>query len=191
MEYEKERIFSSEKVFTKRLVVERLQSSDWSFFKALAGDIEVRKYFKEYRKGSKKLKKYFLEEIVGKQDKYTLSLVIRNRDEVPIGIISLYFLKQGIWLVEYALLDFYRKNGYVKEVLNYIIQNNYEFLLIFKASNVSMNGLVFEVPDDNLMSSNLIKGIARENRLYLETSKSSFYSEFDSKSGWTWQRIYL
>lgn len=90
----KTKAFSSERVYTNRLIVERLRASDFKFFRNITGDPIVWKYFKEYRQ--KQLKEYFLEEIVEKQSPYNLSLVIRKNDETPIGILSMYFLESGV-----------------------------------------------------------------------------------------------
>ena len=135
----KTKAFSSERVYTNRLVVERLRASDFKFFRNITGDPIVWKYFKEYRQ--KQLKEYFLEEIVEKQSPYNLSLVIRKNDETPIGILSMYFLESGAWLVEYALLEIYRGHGYMTELIEYICTRSEEFLLTFRANTTAINEL--------------------------------------------------
>lgn len=185
------RTFSSERVFTKRLIIERLKASDWKFFKDIAGDPVVYKYFKEYRRSGKKLEKFFMDEIIAKQDKYTLSLVIRTKAEVPVGILSMYYVKSGVWLIEYALLEVHRGKKYMSEVLEKITKDDIEFLLTFKVSCLSIQCLLLEIPNDNLTSVNLIKKISRKYGVQMEMSTSSFYEEFESKDGWTWYKLYI
>lgn len=183
------RIFSSERVFTKRLIIERLRASDWKFFKCIAGDPVVYRYFSEYQLSSKMLEKFFMDEIIANQDNYTLSLVIRTKAEVPIGILSMYYVKNGVWLVEYALLEAHRGKKYMSEVLEKIVKDDIEFLLTFKVSCLSIRCLLLEIPNDNLTSVNLIKKISRKQGVQMDVSTNSFYEEFESKDGWTWYRL--
>ena len=185
----KTKAFSSERMYTNRLIIERLKASDYNFFKNITGDPIIWRYFKEYHQ--KQLKKYFIEKIVEKQSPYNLSLVIRKSDETPIGILSMYFLESGVWLVEYALLEVYRGHGYMTELIEYICTKSEEFLLTFRANTMAINELLFEVPNDNIESSRLISKISQKLRLHCDISMTSFYNCFKSKTGWTWYRIKL
>ena len=60
----KTKAFSSERMYTNRLIIERLKASDYNFFKNITGDPIIWRYFKEYHQ--KQLKKYFVEEILEK-----------------------------------------------------------------------------------------------------------------------------
>lgn len=185
----KTKTFSGERVFTNRLIIERIRASDFKFFRNIVGDPIVWQYFEEYRQ--KQLDKYFLEEIIKKQSPYDMELVIRKNDETPIGILNMYFLERGVWLVEYALLEMYRKQGYMTEVLECICTRSEEFLLTFRANTIAINELLFEIPNDDIGSSKLVKKISQKLGIQCDISKTSFYDFFDNKTGWTWYRLKL
>ncbi len=185
----KTKSFSGERMYTNRLIIERLKASDFKFFRNIVGDPVVWQYFKEYHQ--KQLEKYFLEEVVGKQSPYDMALVIRKYDETPIGILNMYFLEHGVWLVEYALLEMYRKQGYMAEVLECICSRSVEFMITFGANTTALNELIFEVPNNNTDSEKLIKKISQEYGLNCEISMTSFYDVFSSRSGWTWYKLKL
>lgn len=180
-----------ERFYTNRLLLERLNENDVDFFMQIAGDNRVRLYFKEYRNRRKNgLKKYYLEEVVDKQGAYNLALVIRLKDETPIGFINLYYVQAGEWLCEYAVLESFRRKGYVTEVLDNLCDRNVEFLLTFGIHS-AMTNLIFEVTNDNYASSKLIKKFMMMHCLRGETSMKSYFACFESLPGETWYRVRL
>ena len=181
--------FSSERMYTERILIERLRMSDLKFFKEITGDSLVQKYFSAYRENSKEIEDFFSKEVIKKQSPYDLFLVIRKTDETPIGILNMYFIESGAWLLEYALLEVHRNKGYMTEVLECICSRSEEFLLTFRANTTAINELVFEIPEGNRFSIELINKIKGEFYATCEISKKSFYKMFNDNNTWYRLRI--
>lgn len=185
------RKLSGERVYTNRLIIERISRGDLKFFEAITGDSMVRRYFKEYRLTKEELEDFFEKEIIQKQSPYNLFLSIKKRDETFVGILSMYYISNGCWLIEYALLEAYRKKGYMTEVLNHLFTDGLEFLVTFGCNVISIDELIFEVPNENMDSSYLIQKISVKNRKSYEMSSKPFYDCFEQQGGWTWYRVKL
>lgn len=179
-----------ERFYTNSLLIERLDESDWNFFQEIAGDARIRLYFSEYKKRNNGLKKYFLEEMIDAQNEKTIFLVIRLKDETPVGFVNLYYVMNGEWLCEYGILESYRKRGYMMEVLDNIYSRKEEFLRTIEANEKDgMYVLIFKVANDNIASDKLIKKFKEAHTLRGEPLTQSFFDCFGKQPGETWHRV--
>lgn len=181
-------------LYTKRLLLKRMTRNDWVFFRTISGDLTVYRYFLYCRKMGKELKQFFLNEIVGKQDDKFLSLVIRklnnDDDDTEIGFLNMYYVKNGVWRMEYALFEIYRSQGYMTEIFDVIINETEKFLSTFNA-DLSMKAILLEVPNDSYDSKNLVENVIKRHKLRYEISTHGFYSMYKSRKEYTWYRINL
>lgn len=167
---------------TKRLIIERLTEGDFEFFCEIANDSVVSKYFASWN-DVENMEEFFKNEILLKQDSGCLFLVIRQKsDLMPVGFFNaLYYNDCGAssWLIEYALLESYRKHGYITELLSYICENDFEFLSIFRTNKTSLSTLIFEVKSDNLDSIRVIKKLSSNSNYSLTVGKHYYYIDID------------
>lgn len=188
---EKKKFFLDQRLYTKRLLLERMNENNWIFFRSISGDPIVYNYFWYCRKMGKELKEFFMKEIVEKQGGDFASFVIKlQNDGTEIGFINMYYVKKGVWRVEYALFEMYRNRGYMTEIFDAIVGRKEEFITIFNL-DFSMDAILMEVPNDSNISINLVENVIKRHKLKYELSTHGFYSMYKSKRGYTWYRINL
>lgn len=158
---------------TQRLILRRMTKVDFNFFVTLIKDDLITKYFSSF-KYIKRPKYFFLNEIISKQNHGNLFLVICDKSYTPIGILFAY-AAHNQWLVEYALLSQYRRQGFVTELLTAICQNDFDFLVAFKTNKSLISSLLFEVKNDNIASQKLIQKVAQNLNLKLDVN-NKFYT---------------
>lgn len=152
---------------TQNLSVRRMTESDFDFFVTLTNDSTITKYFTSFS-NIKNPKEEFYETIIGQQNHGNLFLVICLKNGTPIGILDAFYMANNEWLVEYALLKPYRKNGYIFELLSHICKHDFEFLSVFKTNHASISGLVFDIKSDNIASQKVVTKLARTLNLALD-----------------------
>ena len=158
---------------TQRLLLRRLTEDDFDFFVTLTQDSLITKYFANFR-DLENPQYDFYETIINQQNHGNLFLAICNGDNIPIGILDAFYTANGQWLVEYALLDQYRHNGYLTEILIEICQNDFEFMSIFKTNQSSISSLLFEIQSDNIYSQKVLFKVAKKLGLKLDVDNTCY-----------------
>jgi len=158
----------NKRLCTQRLILSRweLKSSDFEFFKKVIADEKIREEFPEFpklpstsenklttffkRTLRKRPQDYFVFNILRKQSSSDVHLVIRLNDEfsTPIGFFHIITTNGLDWDVEFALLEQYRKKGYISEVLRYIFSSNYKFLGCFNPNRSYIRTIGFRVNEN-------------------------------------------
>lgn len=140
---------------------------DFDFFVTLTHDSSITKYFDNFRNITNP-ELEFSETILGQQNHGNLFLVICTKDGTAIGILDAFYTANGQWMVEYALLPQYRRNGYIVELLTQICQNDFEFVSGFKTNQNSISSLLFEVKPDNIYSQKVLSKVAQKLNVKLD-----------------------
>lgn len=165
---------TGERMYTKRLTIERFSENDRDFFLKITGDPDVKKYFSSWKE-IEECEEYFEKEIIQIQDAGNLFLVIRQKDSTPIGILNAFYTANGGWIFEYALLEAFRKHGYMTELLEYICQNDFEFLSTFRTNKNTISYIEFEVRPDNINSEKVLRTVAKNLKLPIEYNNGWTY----------------
>jgi len=150
---------ATNRVQTKRLLIEMFSHEDFYFFKEIASDQLVKKFFKEWKNTMDCV--YFWEREIMSQTADNLYLVIRTQEYIPIGFINLFYMANNCWVVEYAIIETYRNNNYMTEVLEYIYKNPSSFLKTFN-SNRECTQLWFDLRENNPASERVLKKISKK-----------------------------
>jgi RimJ/RimL family protein N-acetyltransferase len=165
----------SQKLTTERLYLERFKESDLKFYLKLTSDPLVKQYFASW-KTLEDCKNYFENEIIPhSQSTDDLYLVIRKSDDnMPIGLINLFYHENGAWIVEYVILEAHRNKGYIKEVLKTIIKFSRLFRTVFNVKN-ELSSLEFNIQPNNDISKKVIHSLEKNLGLYVAQSQENYY----------------
>jgi RimJ/RimL family protein N-acetyltransferase len=89
-------------------------------------------------------------------------------------MLNLFYYANGLWVAEYALLEAFRNQGYMSELLTELFTNVELFFEIFGITEKFMC-LEFVIDNDNIFSRKLVDSVSKSLKLSKTQQGSSIY----------------